>query len=442
MARSARDAKLETRTARLRVVPGIRHWRVVSKGIALGYRRTAAGYGTWSVRLLTVDGEHEKYILRAIGTADDTEGANGRDVLDFFQAQDRAREEAQRLKTPAYVLEGPLTVQRAADHYLEWFRKHRKSVRETEHAIRAHITPTLGSEIITELRAPQIRKWLDRVASAPARVRTSKLSKEPKYRAPAKTEHDKQDALRARKATANRILTVLKAILNKARQDEMVSLGTDETEWGKVSAFEKVDEPRIRFLQDAEATRLINACAPDLRQLVSAALLTGARFGELTALRVRDVDMRGGRVFVAHSKSGRPRHVPLNVDGVSLFKKTIAGKTGDDHVFTRPDGKPWGKNHHVRALIDACKVAKIRPAISFHDLRHTYASHLAQVGVDLLTISKLLGHADTRITERHYAHLADKTLAAAVTKLPSFGLSKTKLAVINPTRQPARAARA
>jgi integrase len=61
------------------------------------------------------------------------------------------------------------------------------------------------------------------------------------------------------------------------------------------------------------------------------------------------------------------------------------------------------------------------PAISFHELRHTYASHLAQAGVDLLTISKLLGHADTRVTSRHYAHLADKTLAEAVTKLPSFG---------------------
>jgi len=68
-------------------------------------------------------------------------------------------------------------------------------------------------------------------------------------------------------------------------------------------------------------------------------------------------------------------------------------------------------------------VARIRPPVAFHELRHTYASHLAQAGVDLLTISKLLGHADTRVTSKHYAHLADKTLAAAVTKLPSFGES-------------------
>ena len=72
---------------------------------------------------------------------------------------------------------------------------------------------------------------------------------------------------------------------------------------------------------------------------------------------------------------------------------------------------------------EACRKAKVPPAVAFHELRHTYASHLAQAGVDLLTISKLLGHADTRTTTRHYAHLADKTLAAAVTKLPSFAFT-------------------
>ena len=104
-----------------------------------------------------------------------------------------------------------------------------------------------------------------------------------------------------------------------------------------------------------------------------------------------------------------------------MFSAAITGKTGDALVFTRPEGSAWGKNHHVRTLADACKIAKVKPAISFHELRHTYASQLAQAGIDLLTISKLLGHADTRITAKHYAHLADKTLAAAVTKLPNFG---------------------
>jgi len=70
----------------------------------------------------------------------------------------------------------------------------------------------------------------------------------------------------------------------------------------------------------------------------------------------------------------------------------------------------------------ACEAAKISPAVTFHELRHTYASTLAQRGVDLLTISKLLGHADVRITARHYAHLCDATLKAAVDKLPALGI--------------------
>jgi integrase len=91
-------------------------------------------------------------------------------------------------------------------------------------------------------------------------------------------------------------------------------------------------------------------------------------------------------------------------------------------MFSRGDGEPWGKNHQQRPLSEACKRAKIAPPLRFHEARHSYASALAQAGADLLTISKLLGHADTRVTSRHYAHLCDKTLANAVNKLlPDFG---------------------
>ena len=67
----------------------------------------------------------------------------------------------------------------------------------------------------------------------------------------------------------------------------------------------------------------------------------------------------------------------------------IFGKILVTHITTK-----FVKNNHVISLLEACKMAKIEPSISFHELRHTYASMLAQLGVDLLTISKLLGHAD------------------------------------------------
>lgn len=264
---------------------------------------------------------------------------------------------------------------------------------------------------LADLTTPKLRAWLKALATRPAKVRSKK--DKPRFRAAPKTGEEK----RARRATANRILNVLKAILNRAFHD---GLAADDIPWRKVKPFAKADEARIRFLTDAEAVRLINACPKDLRALVQAALLTGARYGELTAMQVQDVDLRAERIYIHQSKSGRPRHIPLNPEGAALFRELVKGKTGGALVFARSDGLAWGKNYHVRPLIAACGNAKIQPGVAFHELRHTYASHLAQVGVDLLTISKLLGHADTRITSKHYAHLADKTLAAAVTKLPSF----------------------
>jgi integrase len=410
VARSTRDAKLETRAARLRLKPQTRHWKGVGKGLALGYRRTSEGYGTWSARLLLPSG---KYVLRALGNADDFQAANAADVLTFFQAQDKARALADQAKSDAGIVTKPVTIAEAAERYLIWYREHRRAVRATEKAINAHILPPLGARPVHALTTVELRTWLEKLASQPARLRTGRLATKRNFRAAPKTADEK----RARRATANRVLSVLKAILNRAFHDGRAA---DDTAWRKVKPFPKVDEPRIRFLTDAKAVRLVNACPADLRALVRAALLTGARFGELSGMRAQDVSLRNAQVYIAHSKSGRPRYIPLNPEGAELFRELLAGKTGEALIFTHADGRAWGQNHHVRPLLDACKTAKIRPAVAFHELRHTYASQLAQAGVDLLTISKLLGHVDTRITSKHYAHLADKTLAAAVTKLPAF----------------------
>ena len=412
MARTVRDSKLDTRESRLKLTPERRYWRGIHEGLALGYRRGKQGSGTWSVRLKLADGT---YALRALGSADDHADANGAGVVTFGQAQKRAIALGNQVKRDEGTIVSPSTVAEAAAKYLAWFREHRKSVTETEHTVRVHILPALGDRRIGSLKAPDLRVWLDKIAAQPARIRSSRLGKKQKFKAPARTADEK----RARRSTANRILSVLKAILNKAFQDGLVA---DDSEWRKVKPFKGADEARIRFLSDAEAVRLVNACAPDLRALVRAALLTGARCGELVGMRAQDADLRGARIYVAPGKSGKGRHVPLNPEGVALFRHLLVGKTGDALIFTRADGAPWSKNFHVRPLSAACRTAKILPAIAFHELRHTFASQLAQASVDLLTISKLLGHADTRITGKHYAHLADKTLAAAVTKLPSFNV--------------------
>lgn len=413
MARTVRDAAIGTRESRLKLKSGWRYWRGIHEGLALCYRRGKQGSGTWSARLKLANGS---YALRALGAADDHGTANGADVLTFAQAQKQSLALQDQAKRDGGIVTRPATVAEAAEKYLAWFREHRKSVKETEHTVRVHVLPALGERRIADLKAPALRKWLDGVAAQPARVRSSRFGKPQSFKATPKTADEK----RARRSTANRILSVLKAILNRAFQD---GLAADNVEWRKVLPFKNADQARIRFLSDAEGVRLVNACPADLKRLVRGALLTGARFGELAGMRTQDVDLRAGRIYIEPAKSGRSRHVPLNPEGVALFRDLLTGKTGDATVFARADGKPWGKNHHIRPLLEACHAAKLKPAAAFHELRHTYASHLAQAGIDLLTISKLLGHADTRITSKHYAHLADKTLAAAVTKLPAFSVA-------------------
>ncbi len=412
MAQKARDSRLENRSNRLgKAKLGERLYKVLGKGLALCYRRTSGSYGTWSVRLIQADG---KYRLEALGAADDHEEANGQTVLSFEQAQTKAFSRHRELQRAGGIVKGPLTVKVAAEHYMEWFRLNRKSEKTTQANIDAHILPKWGDTQVAELTTKGLKSWLAALATKAARKRTKKGAKVAYRELPTD-----DDGKRSRKSTANRVLTIFKAILNKAYEDELVS--TNEA-WKKVKPFEHVEEPLVRFLNTDEAARILNACAADLRQLVRAALYTGARYSELAGAKVSDYSPEARTLYIRPSKSGKGRHIPLTEEGAKLFDHRATGKTGEASIFTRADGSAWGKNYHIRPMLEACSKASIEPAIGFHQLRHTYASLLAQKGADLLTISKLLGHADTRITSRHYAHLTDKTLANAVNAfLPSFG---------------------
>lgn len=410
MARSARNTKLDTRTSRLKISQGARIYTTIGEGIALGYRRTTKGYGTWEVRY-RING---KYSYQSLGDADDYQESDGIKILTYFQAQDKAKEKIAQLKTSNGIIKKPITVEEATAAYLKWYEINRKAYKETKNTIDTHILPCFGKIIVEDISTNQIKHWQQKLATTPPRKRT-RASVNQKFGEAPKNDQEK----RSRKSTANRILTVLKAILNKAFNDDFVQ---DDTAWRKVKPFPNTDEPVTRFLTTNESIRLINASPLDLRQLVKAALFTGARISELARLQVKHINIERGMIYITpEAKSNKGRHIPLHLDAIDFFQKLIAGKTGEDLALVKSDGKIWGKNHQVRPLLEACKAAKIEPPISFHELRHTYASMLAQFGVDLLSISKLLGHADTRITSRHYAHLCDQTLKAAVYKLPSLG---------------------
>src|SRR5262249_39694211 len=154
------------------------------------------------------------------------------------------------------------------------FEPNRRSSHATRSACHTHILPALGERPLAELTTAELRKWHQALAKAPPRVRAKAGAV--RHRP---IDRDDPERVRGRQATANRLLTVLKAALNHAWREHQRLVPSNRA-WAALRPFKGASAARIRFLGIGESTRLINACEPDLRRLVSAALLTGCRYGE------------------------------------------------------------------------------------------------------------------------------------------------------------------
>jgi integrase len=429
MARIVRDAKLETRTARLRLpIRSEPYWRGLENGFALGYRRRTKG-GTWLARRRVEGGGYTEH---KIGTADDLQDADGVAVRDYGQAQKAARawwrSELRRAEGHD-TRSGPFTVADAlADYLMAFERRGGKSLYETRRAAERHILP-LGHTLVAKLTTKKIEDWHHGLAEKPALARNKQGSK-PNYRKADKTAN----GIRKRRATANRILTVLKAALNHAWKAGNVA---SDDAWRRVKRFKAVETARVRYLSEAECIRLVNACEPAFRNLVRGALLTGCRYSELVTMHVADFNADAGIITVCDSKAGKPRHVVLTEEGQQLFSNLTAGRLGHDLIFARTDGDRWGKSHQLRRMREVSERAKIEPAISFHVLRHTHGSALAMQGVPMGVIAEQLGHADTRMTEKHYAHLAPSYVADTIrAHFPTLGIAgDNTVTTMNPKKR-------
>ncbi|HBO85215.1 MAG TPA: hypothetical protein DD641_09700 [Deltaproteobacteria bacterium] len=406
MARATREAKLETRTARDKLkISHHPYFKLIGDGLHLGYRKGKKG-GKWIVRYY----DKGQYKFRTLGEADDFRDANGHDVFTYFEAQDKARVAADDQVSKEDGTPFNYTVNDAVNDYLDWFKLHRKSYKDAAQRFSYHILPVFANKLVSELTTKQIASWhhglLDKITS---------------------TEISEAEALRKKKASANRILTYLKAALNYAFRYGHIQT---DVAWRRVKPFEKVDQAKIRFLMQDECIRLINACDEEFRPLVQVALLTGCRYGELVKLKCYDYTPDPGTIHFRETKSGKPRHTPLTDEGKELFEQLTAGRDGNDHIFQR-NGTLWTKSLQARRMIEACRTAKIEPVISFHVLRHTYGSLLAMKGVSLQVIAEVLGHSDTRMTIKHYAHLQPSYVADTIrANLPSFGIKKSNLRIL------------
>jgi integrase len=361
------------------------------------------------------------YSIEHLGLADDERGqpADGVTILTHEQARAKATE----LAEVGEGRPGRLTVRKTMANYIDYLAAAGRDARGAESTITAHILPKLGNLEVASLTSGQIRRWLGHLASSPARTRS------PRGQQRYKPAPSNDETVRQRRSTANRIFTVLRAALNHAFDEKLVS---SNEAWGRrVKKFKGVDVARSRYLSNDEARRLLNACDPDFRQLVRAALETGCRYGELARLEVSDFNPDANTITVRRSKTGRARHVIITAEGAAFFRQVCMGRRGSERMFHRHGDKAWGPSNQLRPMALANERAHIEPPISFHGLRHTWASLAVMNGVPLMVVARNLGHADTRMVEAHYGHLAQTYIVEAIhAGAPRFGNAGEKANVL------------
>ncbi|MGL4962902.1 MAG: tyrosine-type recombinase/integrase [Inquilinus sp.] len=345
-----------------------------------------------------------KRVQTRLGRADDIAAADGASVLSHEQAKEAARRYAKSVQAGA-PSSPALTVDEALDRYFEAKTvEGMKSVKEAETRATAHIRPKLGKLRVADLTIDRVRRWRDDLVKAPKRLRTAKDAERRNVK---EVDPNDAEAMRKRRDTVNRTLTLLKAALNWARDHRLVD---DDTAWRLVKPYRNTTAARVRFLDLDEQRTLLKHSAGALRELVGAALMTGARFSELARLTVRDVDCENGTVFIAESKAGKSRYVPLPSGGVALFSRLVNEKQPSTPVLTQGSGEPWKKSTYFRDFKAAVVAAGVAP-LTLHELRHSYASTMIRAGAPLMVVGRALGHADTRMVEKHYGHLAPSYVA-------------------------------
>lgn len=278
----------------------------------------------------------------------------------------------------------------AVSHRLAWWREQ------------------LGALRLDELSDDHVHAGLDKLASRPARYYAGK-------------DADGRSIFRAKArgkppsgATLNRYLSCIAAVLTWAIRRRIAPKGFDHP----VRRVEYQDEGpgKTRFLSDDERARLLDACKaskwPRLYLLVMLALTTGARKGELLALRWHNVDFERRLVHVGQSKNGEPKALPL----VPAAVESLAAVRGAPGALVFPSrlnpAKPMAFEARWAQALQAAGIKAFR----FHDLRHSCASLLAQAGATLLEIADLLGHRQIAMTHR-YSHLAASHRAALVDRV-------------------------
>lgn len=243
-------------------------------------------------------------------------------------------------------------------------------------------------------------------------------------------EHYQTEKLQNNKpATVNRHTSTLKHMFTKAVDWEMVNKDVRE----KIRKVKQLPEnnKRLRFLTKDECNALITACGPHLKPIVITALTTGMRKGEILKLKWDQVDLTHGFILLEDTKNRKRREIPISQGLRETFLGLLRRIDSPWVFYDMKTGKPY---QDVKTSFQtALRRTRIRD-FRFHDLRHTFASHLVMAGVDIITVKELLGHMSLDMTLR-YAHLAPSHKVKAMETLERQLMLGPKIRIERPMLQ-------
>lgn len=260
--------------------------------------------------------------------------------------------------------------------YMEYSRANKRSARRDQVSLK-NLTPFFGTR-----RLKEITPWL---------IERFKTARKPLV-AP---------------ASVNLELACLKHMFTMA-----IQWGKAEKNPVKQVKFMRLDNQVERILTAEEEVRLLEHSSERLRPILILALNTGMRLGEIMSLSWEQVDWARGAITLTRTKSGKSRSIPMN-GAVRAVLEPLRGEG-------IPTGPVFGRANTVQAQtrrdFDQVRLAAKLAGLRFHDLRHTFATRLVTRGVDIVTVSKLLGHSTILMTMR-YSHPAPEDFRRAVGKL-------------------------
>lgn len=210
-----------------------------------------------------------------------------------------------------------------------------------------------------------------------------------------------RNGLPGQKASKNRYLNVLRAALNLAVTERRVSVTAAEN-WKAVKVHKNAERRRKLYLDVKQRRALLAACKGGIRDLIEAAILTGARPGELANVKRADFEARTGTITF-RGKTGE-RTVPISPAAVALFKRCAKGKHPNAHLLTRDDGQPWKRYDWDDLVRAAREKAKLPSGTVLYTLRHSWITEALQGGMSTLDVARLTG-TSLQMIERHYGHL-------------------------------------